>query len=204
MKESGYTLCNIVCTAGVNNLDSLVEISEEEFINMFNVNVFSSYRINKTFLPLLEPHGKIIMISSELAPLDPLPYIGLYGISKSLVEKYAYALRMELQLLGYKVVLIRPGAVDTKMIKMSNEQLNRFVDGTTYYKTNSQRFKKIVNSVESRKIPPRKVADLIYKVSLKKNPKYVYKINRNPSLIILSILPKRLQNWIIRQILTAK
>jgi len=176
-------------------------MNEEEFIRIFDINVFSLYRVNKIFLPLLDKGGKIFMISSELAPLDPLPFTGIYGISKSLVEKYAYSLRMELQLLDYKVIVIRPGAIDTGLLNVSQDKLDKFVKQTEHYKTNSTRFKKIVDSVENKKIAPSKIANLIYKVSNKKRPKYVYKINRNKLLILLSILPKRTQNYIIRKIL---
>ena len=202
VKQLGITLEDIICTAGIYNLDSLVEISEEEFIRIFDINVFSIYRINKTFLPLLEKGGKIIMVSSELAPLDPLPYTGLYAITKSTIERYAYSLRMELQLLGYHVVLIRPGAIDTGLIDVSQDKLDKFVNNTKLYQTNSRRFKNIVDSVENKKIAPSKVANLIYKVSEKKKPKYVYKINRNKSLLLLNCLPQRMQNWIIKKILT--
>ena len=204
VKTTGCTLKHIVLTAGIYDLNSLVEMSEEEFIRVFDINVFSLYRVNKTFLPLLEEGGKVIMISSELGPLDPLPFTGIYAISKSLVEKYAYSLRMELQLLGYKVVLIRPGAIGTGLIDVSQEKLDRFVSNTRYYKTNSSRFKRIVDSVESKKIAPEKVANLIYKASEKKNPKYVYKINRNKGLLLLNALPKRTQSWIIRRLLAEK
>ena len=127
IKNGCDSLDYIINTAGIYRLNSLVEISEEEFIKIFNVNVFSIYRVNKNFLPLLKEKGKIIMISSELAPLDPLPFTGLYAITKSTIEKYAYSLRMELQLLGYQVVLIRPGAIDTNLIDVSTEQC--FISG---------------------------------------------------------------------------
>ena len=80
VKEKGVELDAIVSAAGIYELDSLVEISEEDFIRVFDVNVFSIYRVNKAFLPLLKQNGKIIMISSELGPLDPLPFTGLYAI----------------------------------------------------------------------------------------------------------------------------
>ena len=204
VKAQGIKFKDIICTAGIYDLNSLIEISEEDFIRTFDVNVFSIYRVNKIFLPLLEEGGKIIMISSELGPLDPLPFNGLYSISKSLVEKYAYSLRMELQLLGYKVVLIRPGAIDTGMIDASMVKLDKFVENTEHYKENSRKFKHIVESVENKKIHPSKIANLIYKVSEKKKPRYVYKINRNKSLLLLNCLPKRTQNWIIKKILTKK
>jgi len=194
----------IINTAGIYDLNSLIEISEEKFIRIFNVNVFSIYRVNKTFIPLLKEGGRIIMVSSELAPLDPLPFTGLYAITKSTIEKYAYSLRMELQLLGYKVILIRPGAVDTGLIEVSTDKLDKFTESTTHYQYNAKRFKKVVDSVESKKISPDKIANLIYKASQKKRPKYVYKINRNKGLLLLNMLPKSWQHRIIKKILKNK
>lgn len=204
VKASGYRLTTIISAAGINDLNSLIEMSEEDFIKILDINAISSFRINKIFLPLLEENSKIIIITSELGPLDPLPFNGIYTISKALLEKYAYSLRMELQLLGHQVVVIRPGAIDTSMIDVSKGKIENFVNQTEHYKYNSKRFKEISDSVQNRTIPPSKLADLIYKVNLKKKPRYVYKINRNVGLILLSLLPHRLQNWIIKQILKAK
>ena len=44
----------IVHFAGVYQMDSLVEMEEQEFVRIFDINVFSIYRINKIFLPLLK------------------------------------------------------------------------------------------------------------------------------------------------------
>ena len=194
-------ISTIINTAGIYELNSLIEMSEEDFIKTFNINLFSIYRVNKTFIPLLEEGGRIIMISSELAPLDPLPFTGIYAISKSAIEKYAYSLRMELQLLGYKVIVIRPGAVDTTLIDVSTTKLDAFVSNTKLYKCNAERFKEIVDSVEAKKVPPQKIADLVFKAYNAKKPKYIYKINRNKSLLLLNALPKRWQNHIIKKIL---
>lgn len=194
----------IINMAGTYDINSLIEMSEEDFINIFNVNVFAVYRLNRTFEPLLKQKGKIIITSSELAPLDPLPFTGLYGITKETIEKYAFSLRMELQLLNKQVVVIRPGAVKTSFLDLSNERIEKFTDGTKLYKYNAERFYKIIHSVESRNIPPEKIANLAFKISKKKKPKYVYKINRNPLLLIMHILPKKLQNYIIKKILANK
>ena len=201
IKEQVNELDAIINMAGIYDLNSLIEMSEEEFIRIFNINLFAIYRINKTFLPLLKEKGKIFITSSELAPLDPLPFTGIYGITKTAVEKYAYSLRMELQLLNKQVVVIRPGAVDTGLLNDSVDRLEKFCESTTHYQYNSKRFKKIVNSVEAKNIKPEKIALLISKVIKKKNPKYVYKINRNPLLLLLNALPRRLQNRIIKNIL---
>ena len=81
----------------------------------------------------MHKNSKIIITSSELAPLDPLPFTGLYGISKSTVEKYAYSLRMELNLLNIKVAIIRPGAVKTSLLDVSMKSLDDFCNKTKLY-----------------------------------------------------------------------
>lgn len=191
----------IINFAGIYNLDSLVEITEDEFIKIFNINLFGVYRINKIFLPLLTRGGKIIITSSELAPLDPLPFTGLYAITKAALEKYAYSLRMELNLLDIKVSIIRPGAVQTDLLDVSTKSLDRFCENTNLYKCNAERFKNIVNNVEAKKISSLKIAKIALKIINTKKPKYVYNINRNFMLKLLNILPKRLQVAIIKKII---
>ena len=97
--------------AGVYMLDSLVEMGSEAFDRIFDVNVRGAFLINKTFLPLLGKDSRILITTSELAPLDPLPFTGIYAVTKAALDRYAYSLRMELQLLGIKVSVLRAGAV---------------------------------------------------------------------------------------------
>ncbi len=194
----------IIHLAGIYDLNSLVEMSEEDFIRIYDINVFGVFRINKAFLPLLNKEGKIIITTSELAPLDPLPFTGIYGITKAALDKYAYSLRMELQLLDYQVVVLRPGAIDTGLLSVSVTRLNEFKRNTQLYKDNATKFDEIVNSVESKKIPPEKLAMKIGKIVQKKKARFVYKINRNFLLKLLNALPNRFQTWIIKKILTKK
>ena len=194
----------IISMAGIYDVNSLIEMSEEDFLKLFDINVFAIYRLNKVFVSLLESKGKVVMVSSELAPLDPLPFTGIYGVTKATIEKYAYSLRMELQLLDYQVVVIRPGAVDTSLLDVSTTGIAKFEKTTTHYKYNAKKFMDVTNKVESKKISPEKIANLALKILSKKKAKYVYKINRNPLLLILNILPQHFQNWIIKKILLSK
>ena len=153
------------------------------------------------FVPLLKKKGKVIIVSSELATTDPLPFTGLYGVTKASLEKYAYSLRMELQLLDYQVSVIRPGAVETTFIEKSNQAIERFSNSTTMYQHIAERYKKVIGGIESKTIKTNKIANLVYKIENMKKPKYVYKINRNKLLLLMNILPKRFQNWVIKKIL---
>lgn len=182
-------------------LDSLMEMENSDFERIFRINLFGAFLINKAFLPFLCKGSKIIITTSELAPLDPLPFTGIYAVTKSALDKYAYSLRMELQLIGIPVSVIRAGAVKTEMLGVSTNALDRFCNKTSLYKCNAERFKKIVDSVEAKSVSSEKIADKTLKILGKKNPAFIYNINRNPLLRLLDFLPKRLQLWIIRQVL---
>ncbi len=191
----------IIHFAGIYVLDSLVEISEERFHRIFDINVFGVYRINKEFLPLLKKGSRIVITTSELAPLEPLPFTGLYGITKSTLEKYAYSLRMELQLLGISVSVLRPGAVKTTLLGDSTRELDEFCSSTRLYTCNAERFRRIVESVEAKNVAPERVARLAIKAISAKKPRFVYNLNRNLLLLMLNILPRRLAVFIIKKIL---
>ncbi len=195
------SLCGIVHFAGIYMLDSLVEMDAESFRRIFDVNLYGVFLINKAFLRFLNKGGNILITTSELAPLDPLPFTGIYAVTKGALDKYAYSLRMELQLLGISVSVLRAGAVETGMLGASTTALDRFCEKTELYSCNADRFKQIVNSVESRCIPAEKIAKKAIKIIEKCKPKFAYSINRNPLLLILNLLPKPVQLWIIRLIL---
>lgn len=201
VKETTDRLFAIVHFAGIYMLDSLAEMESESFERIFRINVFGAFLINKAFLPFLEQGSRILMTTSELAPLDPLPFTGIYAVTKSALDKYAYSLRMELQLLGIEVSVLRAGAVDTGMLGVSTRALDLFCENTALYSCNAKRFKNIVEGVEARNIAPEKIAKKTEKILGKKHTKFAYAINRNPLLLMLNALPKRTQLWIIKKIL---
>lgn len=191
----------IVHFAGIYMLDSLVEMNEDAFVKAFDVNVFGAYRVNKVFLPLLDRGSRILLTTSELAPLDPLPFTGLYAITKSTLDKYAYSLRMELQLLGISVIVLRPGAVSTGMLQVSMDQLDNFCRKTLLYACNARRFRRIVMGVESRNVTPNKIAAKVVRILRQKRPRLTYHMNRNPLLLLLNLLSHKMQTRIIKWVL---
>ncbi len=191
----------IIHTAGIYKMDSLVEMPEEEVLNIFNVNLFGIMRVNRIFLPILNPHSRIMMVSSELAPLDPLPFTGIYAITKSAIEKYAYSLRMELQLLGHTVSVIRPGAVKTPFLGQSQKRIEEFCNRTELYKDTSRRFLNLVNHIETANVEPEKIARTVLRALHSHHPRYIYNINRSPLLRLMSALPQHLQTRLIASIL---
>lgn len=190
--------------AGVYMLDSLIEMPQADFLRIMNVNIVGAFNVNRVFAPLFKTGTRIVILTSELAPLKPLPFTGIYAVTKSALDKYAYSLRMEAQLSGIHVSVLRAGAVDTGMLDVSTRALDAFTANTKAYTLGAKRFRDIVNRVESRKIAPDRIAQKVCEILAKRNPRFSYSINRNPLLLILNALPERMQFFIIRRILSAK
>lgn len=204
-KISSATDCleAIINFAGIIMMNSLVEISEADFIKIFDVNVFGAYRVNKTFLPLvLKNKGKIIVTTSELAPDKVIPFNSIYSISKKALDAYAEGLRMELGLLGVPVITLRPGAVSTDMLSSSDNAVDSMISDTVLYSNNTKKFKKIVASQQGKAIPATKIADIVLNILKKKRVrKYVYTKNASWKLKLLNGIPDRTQVKIYRMLL---
>lgn len=200
-KQYTEELFAVVHYAGIYRLDSLVEMAEESFEQIWRVNVFGAFHVNRIFLPFLREGSRIVMITSELAPLDPLPFTGIYAVTKGALDRYAYALCMELQLLGISVSVLRAGAVKTGMLGASTAALEQFCSTTRLYRCNAARFRAVVDRVEARCVPPEAVARKTEAILRKKHPAFAYSLNRNPLLLLLHCLPQRLQLRIIRRVL---
>jgi hypothetical protein len=99
------------------------------------------------------------------------------------------------------VSTLRAGAVDTGMLGASTAALERFCESTQLYRCNAARFRKIVDRVEARHIPPEKIAKKSMSMLKARKPRFAYAVNRNPLLLLMNILPKRIQLWAIRQVL---
>ena len=190
--------------AGLYMLNSLIEMTQEDFQRIMNVNLFGAFSVNRTFAHLFRKGTRIVILTSELAPLKPLPFTGIYAVTKSALDKYAYSLRMEAQLLGIHVSVLRAGAVDTGMLDVSTRALDAFTQNTQAYTLGAKRFKDIVNRVESRKITPDRIARKVCAILSKRKPRFSYSVNRNPLLLLLNALPERMQFFIIRLILSSK
>lgn len=199
VSKSTKSLDAIIHFAGIYVMSALTEIEEAVLKKMLDVNLLGCYRVNKQFLPLVQS-GKIIIITSEVAPLKPIPFNSIYSLTKTALDCYAHALRMELSLLNIPVITVRPGAFSTQLLGASINSMEDFCKNTKLYKHNAQKFRKIMSSNMKSK-PAEKLAKLIFKINKKKSPKSIYKINNNISLKLLNLLPSKCQSFVYKKLL---
>ncbi len=194
----------IVYMAGIYAADSLVEIDEARMRRFFGINVFGAYRVIRTFLPMFSEGARVVLVTSELADLDPLPFTGLYAITKSTLDRFAFSLAMELQMLGITVSVVRPGAVETPLLEGSVKSIEAFTARTTHYPNVAERFLRVTKAVEAKAVPPEAVAKKIRKALKARHPRFAYSLNRNPLLRLYGVLPKRLKLCFIKMFLKSK
>jgi len=189
----------IINNAGIDRYFPLSEAPADDFINVFNVNVFGAYRVNQTFLPILRsPGGRIIHIGSESLHLK-IPFMP-YPLSKNLLESYSRALRLELGFLDIAVVTVRPGAIRTSLL----DGVSGLIQQKDSWKLDRpfQKFASLAAKLVGHTITADKAAEYIYMVSQQKRPRAVYRINNKIKLKLAALLPQSLLEKIIKRILS--
>jgi NAD(P)-dependent dehydrogenase (short-subunit alcohol dehydrogenase family) len=105
----------LINNAGVALHDDLNE--RETLERHLAVNLFGSYGVTQTFLPLLtHSRGAIVNVLS-LAALIPVPTLPAYSISKAAAFSLSQSLRALLAGRGVRVLAVLPAVVDTDMVR---------------------------------------------------------------------------------------
>ena len=200
--EKGVILDAILNIAGIHMMASLVESDPAKMKRLVDVDLFGAMLVDRVFYDRLAKEGRIVIVTSEVAAFDPMPFNGLYSVAKTALDAYAQALRQELHLLGQKVVTVRPGAVETDLSAGSVEATRALAQTTVLYRKQARTFSGLAAAFMGKPIRPEALAALIYKAATAKRPKLIYRKHQNIGLVLLSILPKRLQCALIRLLLS--
>lgn len=103
----------LVNNAGRGFYGSVADIDPDELLGLFALNVVAPLRLAQLALdPLTRAGGTIVMMSS-LAGVTAAPRMGAYAASKFALEALSMTLRTEIEGTGVRVVVVRPGPVDT-------------------------------------------------------------------------------------------
>jgi NAD(P)-dependent dehydrogenase (short-subunit alcohol dehydrogenase family) len=192
----------VIHMAGLYMMDSFVEISEERLAHIMDVNLMGVYRVNKTFLPLLiKGGGRVIITTSELAGLKPLPFTGIYALTKTALQSYADSLRLELALLGIPVIELRPGAFRTRLTDEPACELERLRHSTRLYGEKLRRIRPLMDGRIGKAREPEVLAKAIYRIVTVRKPCLRYSVNASLLLRAFSTLPRRIQAFAMRRLL---
>jgi NAD(P)-dependent dehydrogenase (short-subunit alcohol dehydrogenase family) len=188
----------LINNAGVSGFYPLLEASEKQIQQIYQINTFGPYKVTKKFFPLLiKARGKVINISSESVKLPTL--FQPYPASKIAMEGLMKSVGQELFLKGIQTTFIRPGAIKTRMLKelhsLKKEEAN------SMFKEEFDQFVVKAPKKEGQPKEPEYIAHRIYRISQKKKLKHIYRINNNPLLDLAFVLPAGLVNRMMKKLL---
>jgi len=123
----------LINNAGAAPLASFEEISTESFESAININIRSTFYLTQIVWrqmkeqaqqhlsgqssKLASSHPGIVVNVSSLAAVDPFPGFSVYGACKAWLDLITVALAEEGKALGLRVCSVRPGAVETPMLR---------------------------------------------------------------------------------------
>jgi NAD(P)-dependent dehydrogenase (short-subunit alcohol dehydrogenase family) len=116
----------LVNNAGYGLAGAIEEATEEEYMPVFETNVFGLITLTKAVLPHLRKQrsGHIVNLSS-IGGLIGSPGWGFYNASKFAVEGFSEALAAELAPLGIHVTIVEPGPFRTDFLGRSGVEAHQ-------------------------------------------------------------------------------
>jgi NAD(P)-dependent dehydrogenase (short-subunit alcohol dehydrogenase family) len=107
---------------------AIEEVTEAEYLPMFQTNLFGLIQLTQALLPQFRERrsGNIVNLSS-IGGLIGLPGWGFYNATKFAVEGFSEALAGELEPLGVQVTVVEPGAFRTDFLGRSGVEAKRVI-----------------------------------------------------------------------------
>ncbi len=157
------------------------DIQVDELRLQFETNFFAPVAMTKAVLPAMrrQRSGHILQISSIGGLLGSMA-IGSYSASKHALEGWSESLRLEVNSLGIKVVLVEPGSFDTGIWTRNAVMGREAKKNTSPNFQRSLRMREVVRQIP--KADPIQVARAIVAIAQNPDPKLRYLIGRDAKI----------------------
>ena len=190
----------LINNAGCGVSGSVENSDIEDVKNMFNVNFFGAVSVTQEVLPFMREHGggKIINTSS-VASVIPIPFQSFYSATKSSLDIYAKALRLEVKPFNIEICNVLVG--DTKSNFTSSRKKSQRDEGSVYEETVKRSVEKMENDEKNGKDPV-SVAKTMFKLSLKKKLPPTKTVGVKYKLIVFlnKILPQKFMLFVVSKL----
>lgn len=167
------------------------DIKLEELRLQLETNFFGAVAMTKAVLPTMRKQrsGHIIQMSS-IVGLQGSVTISSYAASKHALEGWSESLRLEVNALGIKVVLVEPGAFATGIWIEGARMGEDSTKSTSPNFTRGLRMREVIQKIP--KADPLTVARAVVAIAENPNPKLRYLVGRDAKI---QLALKRLLPW---------
>jgi NAD(P)-dependent dehydrogenase (short-subunit alcohol dehydrogenase family) len=181
----------LVNNAGFAVAGFVEDVKLEELRLQFETNFFGAVAMTKAVLPVMrrQHSGHIIQISS-IGGMQGTLSLSSYSASKHALEGWSESLRLEVNPLGIKVVLVEPGAFETGIWTRGARMAEEAVKDTSPNYQRSLRMRSAVQKLP--KADPDVVAKKVVAIAQNPRPRMRYLVGRDAKI---QLAVKRLLPW---------
>ena len=112
----------LVNNAGITNAKPTEQVTDEDFLNMFEVNTFGPFKFIREVIPYMKEKGGSIINTSSMVGNYGSAMQAAYSSSKFAVNGLTKSCAKELGRYNIRVNAVAPGAVMTNMVKTSTTE----------------------------------------------------------------------------------
>lgn len=167
------------------------DVGLDEIRLQFETNFFGQVALTQAVIPVMRRQGSghIIMVSS-ISGLHGAPTVSSYSAAKHALEGWSESVRLEVNALGIKVVLVEPGSFQTDIWTRNAHIARKAFDGSSPNRERGARMRDQVQKL--RKRDPIEVARVIAAIARDPNPRLRYLVGRDAQI---QLGLKRLLPW---------
>jgi NAD(P)-dependent dehydrogenase (short-subunit alcohol dehydrogenase family) len=202
---AGGDLWGLVNNAAFAVPGAIEDLSRDALRRQFEANVFGTHQLTVSILPSMieRGRGRIINVSSILG-LVAMPWRGAYTASKFALEGLTQTLRQELGGTGVDVVLVEPGAIQTRLRLNAQKEFDRSIDQEgSRHAAQYERMRKARSDKDGKlpfSVPASDVAEVIERALMTHRPWAHYTVTWHAWALAMArrLLPARWLDYIVK------
>jgi NAD(P)-dependent dehydrogenase (short-subunit alcohol dehydrogenase family) len=182
-------LAGLVNNAGIAVSGPVEYLPIAEIRKQLEVNFVGQVAVTQAFLPLLRrSRGRIVNIGSVGGEVA-LPFLSPYAASKHAIEGFSDSLRREVEPLGVKVAVVRPGAVQSSIWERGNAAADELLsnippEALEVYGDAVRGVRAAADQRAQEAIPAQAVADVVEHALTSEKPKTRYVVGRTGKVMV--------------------
>jgi NAD(P)-dependent dehydrogenase (short-subunit alcohol dehydrogenase family) len=186
---AGEPLRGLVNNAGIAVSGPVEFLPIDEIRKQLEVNFIGHVAVTQAFLPLLRrSRGRIVNIGSVGGEVA-LPFLSPYAASKHAIEGFSDSLRREVEPLGVRVSVVRPGAVQSSIWERGNAAADDLLgkvppEALEVYGDAVRGVRAAANQRAKDAIPAQAVADVVEQALTSDKPKTRYVVGRTGKMMV--------------------
>src|SRR3954468_6448030 len=188
-------LSGLVNNAGIAVSGPVEYLPIAEVRKQLEVNFIGQVAVTQAFLPLLRRAGGRVVNIGSVGGEVALPFLSPYAASKHALEGFSDSLRREVERLGMRVAIVRPGAIQSSIWERGNKAADEVLasvpaQAMEVYGDAVQGARAAANKRAQEAAPAQEVADVVEHALTSDRPKTRYVVGRTGKVMVM------LERWL--------